>query len=78
MIARPIAALALLGAPLLMAASPPAAEEMGSNWAAGWFSAPFAPITRWHGAMIEIGLRPFAAPTARDACGRPICRAISA
>jgi lysophospholipase L1-like esterase len=44
MIARPIAALALLGAPLLMAASPPAAEEMGSNWAAGWFSAPFAPI----------------------------------
>ena len=44
MIARPIAALALLGAPLLMAASPPAVEDMGSNWAAGWFSAPFAPI----------------------------------
>lgn len=44
MIARPIAALALLGAPLLMAASPPAAGDGNGNWAAGWFSAPFAPI----------------------------------
>src|ERR1700733_931336 len=41
-------------------------------------SLPFDPITRWHGAMIEIGLRPFAAPTARIARGEPISFAISA
>ena len=30
-------------------------------------SDPSAPITRWHGTMIEIGLRPLASPTAREA-----------
>lgn len=39
--------------------------------------APVAPMTRWHGAMIEIGFRPFAAPTARTAVGKPIFSAIS-
>ncbi len=32
-------------------------------------SDPSAPITRWHGTMIEIGLRPLARPTAREATG---------
>lgn len=32
-------------------------------------SAPHAPITRWHGIMIDIGLRPTAAPMARDDFG---------
>src|SRR5439155_9833704 len=40
-------------------------------------SDPFAPITRWHGTMMGIGLRPLAAPTARLASGRPIDRAMS-
>ena len=30
------------------------------------------PITRWQGRTIETGLRPFAAPIARTAVGRPI------
>ena len=34
-------------------------------------TAPSAPITRWHGTTIASGFRPFAAPTARDAAGRP-------
>ena len=38
---------------------------------------PVDPITRWHGATIEIAFLPFAAPTARTAFGRPICLAIS-
>ena len=38
---------------------------------------PVDPMTRWHGTMIAIGLRPFAAPTARLAAGRPIARATS-
>jgi hypothetical protein len=33
-------------------------------------------MTRWQGAMIEIGFFPLAAPTARAAVGRPICFAI--
>src|SRR5579859_3280961 len=33
-------------------------------------SEPPAPISRWHGMTIEIGLRPFASPTARAADGR--------
>jgi outer membrane usher protein len=37
---------------------------------------PVEPMTRWHGTTIEIGFRPFAAPTARMAVGLPICRAI--
>ena len=32
-------------------------------------SEPSAPMTRWHGTMIEIGLRPLARPTAREATG---------
>jgi outer membrane usher protein len=35
------------------------------------------PSTRWQGAMMEIGLRPLAAPTARTAFGAPIWAAIS-
>src|SRR4029077_5402130 len=35
-------------------------------------SFPSAPITRWHGTRIEMGLRPFAWPTAREAVGLPI------
>jgi hypothetical protein len=35
-------------------------------------SAPLEPISRWQGAMIAIGFRPLAAPTARDALGFPI------
>src|SRR5690242_13847198 len=38
---------------------------------------PFDPITRWHGTMMPIGLWPLARPTARNAPGDPICRAIS-
>jgi hypothetical protein len=34
-------------------------------------------MTRWPGAMIEIGFLPFAAPTARTAFGLPIAFAIS-
>ena len=34
--------------------------------------APVEPTTRWHGAIIEIGFLPFAAPTAREAVGCPI------
>jgi outer membrane usher protein len=41
-------------------------------------SDPLDPMTRWHGAMIEIGFLPFAAPTARNAVGLPICLAMSA
>ena len=37
---------------------------------------PEAPITRWHGTMMEIGFFPFAAPTARMAFTFPICLAI--
>ncbi len=40
-------------------------------------NAPLEPITRWQGAMIEIGFLPLAAPTARTAVGLPICRAIA-
>ena len=29
-------------------------------------------MTRWHGMTMGIGLRPFAAPTARMAFGRPM------
>src|SRR5690606_17224943 len=36
-------------------------------------SEPSAPITRWQGRTIGSGLRPFAAPTARVAVGRPTC-----
>ncbi len=39
-------------------------------------SLPVDPMTRWHGAMIEIGFLPLAAPTARTAAGLPICVAI--
>jgi outer membrane usher protein len=41
-------------------------------------SDPSAPITRWQGTTIGSGFAPFAAPTARDAAGRPIRRASSA
>src|SRR3569833_901023 len=41
-------------------------------------SAPLLPITRWHGATMEMGLRPLAAPTARYAVGLPTARAMSA
>ena len=41
-------------------------------------SEPSAPITRWHGTTIGSGFAPFAAPTARDAAGRPTRRASSA
>ena len=41
-------------------------------------SAPLLPITRWQGNMIGIGLRPFAAPTARTALGEPTLFASSA
>jgi hypothetical protein len=34
-------------------------------------------MTRWQGTIIGIGLRPFAAPTARTAFGLPIRSAIS-
>ena len=34
-------------------------------------SRPPAPMTRWQGMRIEIGLQPLAAPTARTALGRP-------
>ena len=34
---------------------------------------PDAPMTRWHGAMIEMGFLPLAAPTARTALGLPTC-----
>ena len=39
-------------------------------------SEPPAPITRWHGTITAIGLRPLAAPTAREAtaAGRPLPR----
>jgi len=40
-------------------------------------SLPVDPTTRWQGTMIEIGLRPFAAPTALDASGRPSASAIA-
>ena len=41
-------------------------------------SVPFAPITRWHGMTIGIGLRPFASPTALEAAFvMPSFRAIS-
>ncbi|NKJ44122.1 SGNH/GDSL hydrolase family protein [Novosphingobium sp. SG720] len=69
MIPRPIAALALLGAPLLLAASPPPQAD----WAAGWFSAPFAPIAGQPGGTPAI----FANQTVRqvlrvDAAGSAI------
>ena len=35
-------------------------------------SFPEAPITRWHGTTIEIGLRPLARPTALDEPGDPM------
>jgi hypothetical protein len=35
-------------------------------------SAPDLPSARWHGTTKEIGLRPTAAPTAREADGLPI------
>jgi len=38
-------------------------------------SLPVAPMTRWHGATIDSGFRPLAAPTALIAWGFPICRA---
>ena len=38
---------------------------------------PFAPITRWHGTMIDKGFAPLASPTARDAVGWPMRRASS-
>jgi len=38
--------------------------------------APDAPMTRWQGAMIEIGFLPLAAPTARTDFGLPRARAI--
>ncbi len=38
---------------------------------------PSAPMTRWHGTMIEIGLRPLASPTAREPFGWPIALAVS-
>jgi hypothetical protein len=37
---------------------------------------PLEPITRWHGTTIDRGFLRLAAPTARTALGRPICRAI--
>ena len=39
-------------------------------------SEPSLPITRWHGATMEIGFFPFAAPTARKARCLPIELAI--
>jgi outer membrane usher protein len=56
----------------------PSSNSFAASPPANPVSAPLVPTTRWHGAMIEMGLRPFAAPTARDALGRPIWRAISA
>ena len=35
-----------------------------------------APITRWHGTIMPIGLWPLARPTAREAPGEPICWAV--
>lgn len=40
-------------------------------------SFPLAPITRWHGTMMAMGLWPLANPTARAAPGAPIWSAIS-
>ena len=40
-------------------------------------SEPSLPTTRWHGRTREIGLRPFAAASARAAFGRPILAACS-
>lgn len=37
---------------------------------------PVEPITRWHGAIMEMGFFPLAAPTARTAFGFFICSAI--
>ncbi len=37
---------------------------------------PVEPITRWHGAIMEMGFFPLAAPTARTALGFWICFAI--
>jgi hypothetical protein len=37
---------------------------------------PVEPMTRWHGAMMEMGFFPIAAPTARTALGFLICFAI--
>ena len=39
-------------------------------------SFPLAPITRWQGTMMVIGLRLFAIPTARTALGLPMASAI--
>ena len=39
-------------------------------------SLPVDPMTRWHGATIDTGFLPVAAPTARMASGFPICLAI--
>ncbi len=63
------ALIALLGAPLLIAASPPPQPD----WAAGWFSAPFAPIAGQPGGTPAI----FANQTVRqvlrvDAAGSAI------
>jgi len=34
-------------------------------------------MTRWQGTTMAIGLAPLARPTAREAPGEPICRAIA-
>ena len=52
-------------------------RALASSPAANPVSVPVDPMTRWHGAMIDTGFRPFAAPTARAAPGLPICFAIS-
>jgi hypothetical protein len=57
--------------------SSPRRRSFASRSPAKPVSSPVDPMTRWHGAMIEIGFLPFAAPTARDALGLPICLAIS-
>ena len=38
---------------------------------------PLAPMTRWHGMINGMGLRPLAAPTAREALGRSMTLAMS-
>ena len=38
-------------------------------------SAPFAPITRWHGTITATGFCPLARPAARTALGDPIAAA---
>ena len=48
-------------------------RALASSPPANPVSLPVEPMTRWHGATIDTGFLPFAAPTARTAAGLPIC-----